>query len=124
MLVLFIGSVSLIILASNSIFLDWLTPYLNGSNITTIIAGLVSFLASLFLKLPSDRKHYFFKTLLISILFALCFSIFNIMAEFDPNNNSKGWGILFFIASLFGSMIGTELGLRIGSFIRKGSPKQ
>ena len=118
--VLLISSIILIVLAAYPIFPNWLSQYFQGDRVPImLIVGLVSFVACMFLKQSPDRKHYFFKSLLISILFAFCFSLFAIVSEFDSDNISKGWGILFFMMALVGSMIGTELGLRIGSFLRK-----
>ena len=77
------------------------------------LVGLISFVSSSLLSPLSNKIK-----LLVPVLFAFCFSLFPVFSEFDPNNISKGFGVVFFVASWIGSAIGTLLGLRLGDFLR------
>lgn len=83
-------------------------------SMVVLLVGVVSFVASLLLDPPPSDKQ----SLLLPLLFALSFSLFPILSEFDPNQTSKGWGILISGVSFFVSMIGAIAGLAAGRLVR------
>jgi len=88
--------------------------FVSDRSIIMYTVGFISFMIGFLLDpLPNN------KTLWLPVIFALCFTLFPIASEFNPDNVSKGWSVLIFIVSFFGSLVGTILGLAAGRFARK-----
>ena len=118
--VLLIGSVLLLFMSAlhthvfpAPLFIDW------DINNAMIIMGVIGFILSSLLIPASSRGKVFIRLLSLPLTFAILFCLFEISTEFDSNNSSKGFGIVYFIVCCTSSFIGTAFGLLMGRFIRK-----
>ena len=119
--VLLVGFLALVAVSDRPQIFAFLAPLANHFKSDAapiiILVGFITFAISLLLD-PAPKNKMFYN-LLLPIIFAFLFSLFPIMSEFDPNNISKGFGIIYFMMACVGSAVGTQTGLFVGRNIWK-----